>query len=68
MLELLPVVQEAYKTDREDYNIRLEAYRIDEREYERERNNYGLLAHIFRVKCPYRSGQGRFENMLLSVY
>jgi hypothetical protein len=39
--------QEQYKDDREDYKIRLEAYRFLDKEYQEEQSQYGkLVAHI----------------------
>ena len=45
--DLSPESQETYKADRDDYKVQLEAYKIDEKKYDRERANYRLLAtHI----------------------
>jgi hypothetical protein len=52
--DLTPNGQEEYKDDREDYNIRLESYKLQEKEYQEEHSRYGqLINHILGTVSPH---------------
>ena len=54
MSELLEKGQEAYKEDRDDYKLRLELYKIRERDYQEESNKISkMVEHILTTVTPH---------------
>jgi hypothetical protein len=52
--DLTPTGQEEYKDDREDYKLRLEAYKLMEKEHQEEQAKYEkLISHILATVSPH---------------